>query len=194
MVEDKIITALEKISNVMKGLLWNVAKEEKVSPLQIQFLLFISSCSRKEVKVGDVAREFGLTDATTSDSLSTLVEKGFLRKERDARDSRKVYVRLTDRGKELVRRVKRWRTPIRNLLRSIDKNNKEELLFVLMEIMRSFQEKGLVEEARVCLACEHLVERDEDGRVFLLCSLTGVRLSISDLKVDCNSFEGRKKK
>lgn len=189
MVEEKVVITLEKISNVIKGLLWNVAKEEKVSPLQIQFLLYISSRGPKGVGVGDIAREFGLTDATASDSITTLMDKGFVIKERDQNDSRKVYVKLTKDGKELVKRARRWKEPIKSLLKEMKDEDKGKLLFLLMEVIKSLQDKGLIEEARVCLACEHFTERDKDGEKIYYCTLTESELPLFALKVDCASFE-----
>jgi hypothetical protein len=40
-IDAKIIAGLERISRVFKLLLWDVAKEENLSPIQIQFLIYL---------------------------------------------------------------------------------------------------------------------------------------------------------
>jgi len=40
-IDSKIIAGLERISRVFRLLLWDIAKDENLSPIQIQFLIFL---------------------------------------------------------------------------------------------------------------------------------------------------------
>jgi hypothetical protein len=42
-IESKIVASLERISEAFRVLLWNESKENSLSPIQIQILIFIAS-------------------------------------------------------------------------------------------------------------------------------------------------------
>ena len=68
-IESRIVVALERISEAFRVLLWNESKENSLSPIQIQILIFIYFHSLAKCKVGYLADEFNMTKATISDSV-----------------------------------------------------------------------------------------------------------------------------
>ena len=79
-IDSKIIAGLERISRVFRLLLWDIAKDENLSPIQIQFLIFLLYNKPSRRRITDIANEFNLTKATVSDAISSLEEKKFNRK------------------------------------------------------------------------------------------------------------------
>lgn len=51
-VESLIVVALERISEAFRVLLWNESKENSLSPIQIQILIFVNFHSLEKCKVG----------------------------------------------------------------------------------------------------------------------------------------------
>ena len=74
-IESRIVVALERISEAFRVLLWNESKENSLSPIQIQILIFIYFHSTEKCKVGYLADEFNMTKATISDSVKVLLSK-----------------------------------------------------------------------------------------------------------------------
>ena len=86
--ESKIVVALERISEAFRVLLWNESKENSLSPIQIQILIFIHFHTSEKCKVGYLADEFNMTKATISDSVRVLLAKELVIKETDPIDTR----------------------------------------------------------------------------------------------------------
>ena len=103
-VESRIVVALERISEAFRVLLWNESKENSLSPIQIQILIFISFHSSEKCKVGYLADEFNMTKATISDSVRVLLSKALVTKETDPSDTRSYSLLLTDEGKKLLKK------------------------------------------------------------------------------------------
>ena len=57
---------------------------------------------REEVTVGDVAKFLHISPNTASGNVKRLVKDGFVKKENSLEDERKVYLRLTEAGKQIV--------------------------------------------------------------------------------------------
>ena len=65
-LESKILNGLERLSEVLKSLLWEKAKIHGISPIQIQILLFVSNHHLDICNVSYLAKEFNVTKATIS--------------------------------------------------------------------------------------------------------------------------------
>mgnify|MGYP006294391957 CR=1 FL=1 len=59
-IESRIVVALERISEAFRVLLWNESKENSLSPIQIQILIFIQFHAQEKCKVGYLADEFNI--------------------------------------------------------------------------------------------------------------------------------------
>ena len=94
-IESRIVVALERISEAFRVLLWNESKENSLSPIQIQILIFIYFHSLEKCKVGYLADEFNMTKATISDSVKILLSKELVTKETDPIDTRSFSLSLT---------------------------------------------------------------------------------------------------
>ncbi|KXK41291.1 MAG: transcriptional regulator [Bacteroidetes bacterium OLB11] len=90
-VESRIVVALERISEAFRVLLWNESKENSLSPIQIQILIFLYFHSLEKCKIGYLASEFNMTKATISDSVKVLFTKNLVTKEINHLDSRSFF-------------------------------------------------------------------------------------------------------
>ena len=93
-VNQKIINGLERISKAFRVLLWEKSKLYKISPIQIQLLIFCSTHKKEDLKVSFLATEFDLTKATISDSIKVLLKKELLTKAINIKDSRSFTVQV----------------------------------------------------------------------------------------------------
>ena len=93
-IDNKIVAGLERISQVFRILLWEKAKRHKLSPIQIQLLIFIHNHSPKNATISYLAEEFNFSKATISDSIKILEQKQLISKITDNKDARSYQIQL----------------------------------------------------------------------------------------------------
>ena len=118
-VESKIVVALERISEAYRVLLWNESKENALSPIQIQILIFLLFHSEEQCKVSYLAQEFNMSKATISDSVKLLLQKGLIQKFDDTIDTRSYVIGLTDEGKQTAEKSANFAFAIEKPLASL---------------------------------------------------------------------------
>jgi len=183
---DKIVASLERLSRVFRILLWDLATETGLSPIQIQFLLYLRDQPRAHCRVSVLAREYGLTRATVSDAVSTLARKGLLDKQGSETDKRVAHLLLTDAGRKLARKFDGWQGRMTEKVRGFDPETLGTVFLFLQETIIGLQRDGTVARAHMCLGCEHFrPNASGDPLRPHLCALTGTPLGVPDLKVDC---------
>lgn len=184
-LESKLIVTFEKMSEVIRVLLWNKAHALKISPIQLQLLIFIKYHSADKCKVGYLAREFNMTKATISDSVRVLVKKGLLAKETDSSDTRSFSLRLTKEGARLTDQVDNFTDDIHFPLLELSTEKKEVLLDGMMELIYKLQKKGIISLQRMCLTCRFFEDSSVNGRY---CKLLREKLTIQNIRVDCPEY------
>ena len=55
-----------------------------------------------EIPTGLLAKKISLSQATVTDILDRLEEKGFIKRQRSHYDKRRVYIKITDKGKAII--------------------------------------------------------------------------------------------
>jgi len=189
-IDSRIVSALERISVAFRVMLWDVAKERQLSPIQIQFLIHLEGRRSDDRRVSRLARDFGLTQATVSDAVSVLVAKGLLSKRPDPRDGRVSLLTLTAAGKRTVKRLSKWTSLIRARLRSFPRGQREAVMLFLMELVESLHAAGVISAGRMCIVCAHLRRNTHPGsKKPDTCELTGRRMGPADFKLDCERHE-----
>nr|WP_139186908.1 MarR family transcriptional regulator [Sediminibacillus halophilus] len=76
--------------------------KEKVTHQVIRIMQLIEK--KETVGIGDVAEYFGISHNTASEHVKRIIEKGFLVKNRDKADERKVILALTTFGQKVLQR------------------------------------------------------------------------------------------
>lgn len=184
----QIVAALEKLMQVQRILLWDVSKKEGLSPIQIQFLIYVGRYPEELCRVSSLAVEFDLTKATVSDAVSTLEDKGLLSKLREKEDKRSYVLRLTPKGKKLAERINGWQSALLRSISRFDAREKEPVMIFLMELIKSLFDDGVITVARMCIACENLKRRDGEGQPFQ-CRLTGRSIDAAGLTMGCEFYK-----
>ncbi len=188
-IDGKIVEALAKITQVHRILLWDIAKNEGLSPLQMQFLEYVNRYPAEICTVSAIAREFDLTRPTVSDSLRALEEKGLVFKEKEESDRRTSFLGITAEGKRIVKRLSRWHDPMLAVLGGLPGDQKEGVLLFLMRLISAFFGEGIISVPRVCIACAQFKWNEfPSSSKPHHCTLTGKRMSDADLNIGCGSY------
>lgn len=189
-IDEKIVSALERLSHVLRTLLWEEAVESRLSPIQIQALIYLSSHDEKLCRVNQLAEEFGLTPATMSDAISSLEDKGLLTREPWPQDRRVQTLRLTAKGRRSAEKLSRWSDTLTEQLEHFSPEEKEQALKFLLKLIEALYRAGIISVARICLTCRFFRPNvRKDSRAPHHCALMDKPLAESDLRVDCPEHE-----
>lgn len=185
-LNDKIAYALEKLTQVQRILLWDMAKAESVSPIQIQILIFLQAHREELRTVSALAEEFDLTKATVSDAVSNLEDKGFIAKVRSTNDKRSSRLEPTAEGKKLLKRISSWQQVLLDNLEAFPAGKKEEFYSFLVSYIQKLFDNQVISVVRMCAMCEN--SRYDAATDSYTCHLTGRQFTRAGVHVDCGSF------
>lgn len=183
--ESKIVVALERISEAFRVLLWNESKENSLSPIQIQILIFIHFHTSEKCKVGYLADEFNMTKATISDSVRVLLAKELVIKETDPIDTRSYTLSLTTKGKQIAEKASFFASTIEKPIGKLSEEQKTVILNGLLQMIYDLNKAGIITIQRMCFTCSFY--NAENGIHY--CNLLKTKLAESEIRVDCPEHE-----
>ena len=186
-IETRIASALEKISQAQRSLIWEVSTREKLSPIQIQFLHHLDRFPAALCTVSALAREFDLAKPTVSDALVPLEEKGLIARKTNAEDRRSAALSLTAKGRRKLAGLGDWKSVLVDAVAGFGTGEKEEALRFLSGLIEKLFDEGVVTVARMCTACENFQPGGKQHR----CALTGRSFGDSGIDVGCATYRSR---
>lgn len=181
----KIVLALERLGQLQRQSLWQIAVEKELSPIQAQILMFIGSHDRSLATVTYLAREFAVTKATISDAVATLVRKGLLVKTPNAEDRRIEVLSLTAAGKRTFNAISDYQQPTVDTVQELTEAQRSQLWSSLSTLIHHLQTQDLTVAQRMCYTCTFF--RPGSRRPY--CRLLEMALSPSDIRLDCPEHE-----
>ena len=184
-IESRIVVALERISEAFRVLLWNESKENSLSPIQIQILIFIYFHSLEKCKVGYLADEFNMTKATISDSVKILLSKELVTKETDPIDTRSFSLSLTYEGKKIAKKASLFASSIEQPIEKLTQEQKTIMLNGLLKLIYDLNKSGIITIQRMCFSCSNY--QLEKGVHY--CKLLKSQLAENELRIDCAEHE-----
>ncbi len=184
-IDSKIVVALERLSGAFRVLLWNESKQNALSPIQIQILIFLLFHPGEKCKVSYLAQEFNMTKPTISDSVKSLLEKDLVKKYEDPLDIRSYTIGLTGAGKQAAMKSADFASAIEEPLNLISGEQKEAMLTGLLKIILELNRAGVITIQRMCFTCSNYSV--VNGNHY--CKLLQARLANNELRVDCKEHE-----
>lgn len=179
--ESKIVVALEKISEVFRVLLWNESKDNSLSPIQIQLLIFLLFHAQEKCKVSYLADEFNMTKATISDSVKILLSKELVTKNSDTADTRSYTLTLTPEGKQIAEKASLFASSIEKPIEKLSEEQKTVMLHGLLRIIDDLNKAGIITIQRMCFTCAYY----KADKGFHYCNLLNKKLTGTEIRVDC---------
>ena len=185
-LEGKILNGLERLSEALKALRWDKAKQHGISPIQIQILLFVTNHKTAICNVSYLAKELMVTKATISDAVKVLLKKNYLEKDFSPLDSRRYNLLMTSEGKALVNRLLDYASPIAGALSTF---KEEELLSVfdtLSKLIFQLNQQGVIQVQRTCYRCRFYSGNQKNKHY---CHFLQTELKKEEIRIDCGEFE-----
>jgi DNA-binding MarR family transcriptional regulator len=183
-VSSKIVTGLERISEVFKLLLWEKAKHIGLSPIQIQTLIFVAFHKSELCTVSHLAKEFNITKPTISDAIKVLDRKGIIFKDFSTTDQRSYTIQLTDLGKQLVAETNDFASPLKAQVDTFDVAELDSIFKTLSELIYKLNQNGILTVQRTCYGCKFYQKNKNSD----YCNLLEKELKNQDIRLDCPEF------
>lgn len=184
----KVVGALDCLYRVFKMLMWDMAKRVNLSPIQMQFLLFLNNHSREYRRVSYLARDFGLTQATVSDAVRVLVEKGYIRKKPSRRDKRVAILEITRSGKRMIGDIALWKNKLEETMAEFPGDLKGDMFMFLLDYIVTLSDRKVIDAARVCPGCDYFIRDKYPGNYKPHhCTLQDKPLGLTDLQLECEN-------
>jgi DNA-binding MarR family transcriptional regulator len=184
-----VVTGLAKIGLVLRHHAWEHREQSSLTPTQAQILTLLRSHATP-LSVGDLAARLGVRSPTISDSLSTLVTKGLVRRGQSSRHPRAVAVRLTPRGRRAAEGAAMWPDALLAAVDALEPAEQGVLLRALSKMIRALQERGEIPVARMCTGCRFFRPdvHDDPGRPHH-CAFVDAPFGDRELRLDCADHE-----
>lgn len=182
----RVVTALNKLALAMRTDAQQRSREHGLHPTQAQLLSLLATRPADGLRLGGLASELGVTAATASDSVAALERKGLVRRTRSAIDARVVHVSLTDDGRRAAASLTEWPDVMLQALDDLDADECAALLRVLLKMIRSLQERGVISPARMCVTCTYFDPYAHPGADRPHhCNFVDAPFGDAELRVDC---------
>jgi DNA-binding MarR family transcriptional regulator len=116
--------------------IYNRPHDEDLNDADIMVLYCIGFCEDlKNIKLSDIATRLKVTLPAVTHKVQTLEHAGLIKKEKDTKDKRITYVKLTDKGQTYVLSSKKtYYQPLKQILESIGEEDTLHLIRILEKI------------------------------------------------------------
>lgn len=183
--DSKLVAGLERLAQALRVLLWEKAKAAGLSPLQVQFLVYLAHHPERDRRVSVLAQAFDLTKPTVSDAVSVLESKGYIARRVLEGDRRVAVLGLTPEGEALARELESWADPVKAQLQDLPTVQKQVALETVMHLIAALQEGGIITLARMCRTCRFFRPDRHPGGAPHHCALLDQPLAERELRLDC---------
>ncbi len=150
----RITIALYRIAQAVECLLRDRGKKQRLSPAQIQALLFLNYARPGVRTIGGLAYRLGVTSATSSGVADALEQKRLLQRRPLLEDERVVMLELTPEGRNEAERLEDVLDEIEAAVNALPETEQAALLRATQSIIRRLQAAGYVRVYEMCWGCQ----------------------------------------
>ncbi|MBW8682819.1 MarR family transcriptional regulator [Chitinophaga sp. B61] len=183
-----ILAALERVGESFRVMLWEQAKENGLSPIQVQSLIFLHTHSASKATVTYLSKEFNVTKATMSDVVKVLTEKKLVVRKDNPADSRAQVLKLTAAGKKVAETTGGFANTLLQYIGQLGDAQKAGLKTILLELIYHLYQENIITMQRMCFSCTHFSGEGDQH----FCNLLRLPLLPETLRLDCPEHELRK--
>ena len=179
---DRCYELLDRLTTLLRTEERGLAGAKDLQPAQLAVLAYLSRCNRYSNTPGAVTEYLGVTKGTASQTLRRLIDRELIAEDADADDARKTRLRLTPRGRNIVR----GSLPPAVFAQALSAvSDTDGLQASLAELLRGLQRANDMRTFGVCRTCRHLLHSRRSFR----CGLTGEALREEETTRICREHE-----
>ncbi|MCR6643860.1 MAG: MarR family transcriptional regulator [Terricaulis sp.] len=161
---------------------WRAGEAQGLTPTQGDILTTLAQRA-EGMRVGALAAQIHVSQATASDALAALDRKGLIERYADPTDKRATLLRLSRKGRALA---KRWPDGFARVIDTLSPKDQAALMGIVVRAIAALERQGAVSRQRMCLSCQFFAENAHPGAARPHhCRLIGAALGEGDLRIDC---------
>ncbi|MEO0269551.1 MAG: helix-turn-helix domain-containing protein [candidate division WOR-3 bacterium] len=178
----KILSGLERVSEIMKVFLRRESSKFKLSPTQVQILL--SLLSEGNLKIKNLEKITSLDKTTLSKSIKNLQKKNFIEKTQSELDRREKILKIKENKKESIKNFSLSINLFKKVLKNFSEKEKEIILKFIFDFIDYSIDMGIISLQKMCSKCIYF--KIKNNRFY--CKFLNRELKIRDLKINCSDF------
>jgi DNA-binding MarR family transcriptional regulator len=144
---------LNKLSLAIRSQAWKKADTDGLNPTQAQIVNMLGKTDA--MQLSQVAQALGISAASVSDSIKTLIEKELVQKHRSTNNARAIALTLTDKGHAQAKLTNTYSDFLISAVHGLTLVEQAVLLKTLTKIIHSLVEGGQISVAKMCLHCTY---------------------------------------
>lgn len=185
---DQITFALSRLAVLWRAEVWQAAAAEGLNPAQAEILGHLAR--RGPVRQVDLVTALGVSAASLSDSVASLVAKGLVTRQPDPDDGRARRVGLSASGPEIAERLASTSYALTAAVSDLPESEAGSLLRLLTRLIRALQEARAIPVQRMCATCTHFRPNAhaEAARPHH-CAFVNAAFGDAQLRLDCGEHE-----
>ncbi len=188
-ISARIVVAITRVSSVLRAGMWEFATAQNLNPAQADILQLLRGRTHG-VRLSWLATQLSVSPASASDSVTALVSKGLVRKDRAEDDRRASALWLTEQGRALAERQAGALGFADDAAAALDRQVQENLLVGLFKLIGELQKSERFPALRACLSCRYFEANAFPGSPAPHhCALVKAPLPIAFLRIDCAEQE-----
>jgi DNA-binding MarR family transcriptional regulator len=184
-ISERIVGAISRIGNVLRSGAWQFATAEGLNPTQVDILQILLSRDAG-VRLSWMAQQIGVTTASASDSVASLVAKKLVKKGRALDDGRAIAISLTADGERMAKKINSAMSFAFEAVAELPDASQQALFKGLLETIGKLQQSERFPEIRACVTCQYFVaNKYENAKAPHHCQLVDAPLPQILLRLDC---------
>ena len=184
-ISARIVVTLSRLASVLRAGMWDFVTAESLNPAQADILQLLRDRTAG-VRLSWLAAQLSVSLASVSDSVSTLVSKGLVKKDRALDDRRASALWLTSEGALLAERLACALSFADDACARLERETQEQLLIGLFKLIAQLQKGERFPAMRACLSCRFFEANKFPGSPAPHhCALVKAPLPIAFLRIDC---------
>lgn len=176
---------LAQIGNFLRSEQWRTGEDSGLTPTQQDILATLHRMGALRVRA--IADRLGVTHPTASDAIGALQSKGLIEKTTDPEDGRAVLITLTRLGRVTAEKNDTFPAGFLSTIGELRLDDLAGLQRSLTSIIRSLQERGLIEPQRLCVTCRFFrPNAHADTATPHHCAFVDAAFGNARLRLDCS--------
>lgn len=173
----------------MRGDDWTRARTVGLNPTQLAILDLLAG-RPTGLGVREIARQLGVSQPTTTDSINALERKALVAKRSAGADRRFVAVALSAAGRAVLAATGPAGHVAERASRRLDGSEAEDFLLLLVKMIRHLQLIDAIPIQRMCVTCRHFAPFAHPGAAQPHhCRLVDAPFGQRDLRIECREHE-----
>lgn len=185
----RIREGLERIATAIRADDWVRARTAKLNPAQFAIIETLEG-RPSGMSVKELARQLGVSQPSVTDSVAALERKGFVERRSLSVDRRSVNLVITASGQAALNSGQSAPSIAEQAAAALDTEEQEDLLVLLIAMIRQLQEIGAIPIQRMCVSCRHFRPfAHADAAQPHHCTFVDAAFGQQDLRIDCREHE-----